>query len=266
MSDSTATPLLEARGIKRTFGSVVALHGVDLEVRPGEVVGLVGDNGAGKSTLLKILCGALQPSEGELLIDGEPVTFHSPKDSRQRGIEVVYQDLALATELSVAENVFLGRERRRAGALGRLGVIDRKRMYREAASTLESLAIEIHSVTARCGLLSGGQRQAVAVARAVMWGSKVLLLDEPTAALAVMESEKIGKLVAEVAKHGVGVILVSHNMPQVHALCDRIVVLLRGRVVADLKRDQVNVEDIVMWITGAALARSGSREWFQSSS
>jgi simple sugar transport system ATP-binding protein len=250
-------PLLEARGITRTFGSVVALHGVDLQVRPGEVLGLVGDNGAGKSTLLKILCGALRPSSGELLVDGEPATFHSPKDSRGRGIEVVYQDLALATELSVTENVFLGREVRRRGPLGRARVLDKKMMARQAASTLESLGIEIHSVSARTGLLSGGQRQAVAVARAVMWGSKVLLLDEPTAALAVLETEKIGNLVSEVAKRGVGVVLVSHNMPQVHALCDRIIVLLRGRNVADLRRDEVSVEDIVMWITGAALVGKG---------
>jgi simple sugar transport system ATP-binding protein len=249
-STALATPLLECRGITRSYGSVAALSGVDLQVRPGEVVGLVGDNGAGKSTLLKILCGAVQPSGGELLVNGEPVTFRSPKDSRERGIEVVYQDLALATELSVAENIFLGRERRREGALRSL------RILKEASAALESLAIEIHSVRARCGLLSGGQRQAVAVARAVLWGSNVLLLDEPTAALAVMESEKIGQLVSEVAKRQVGVVLVSHNMPQVHALCDRIVVLLRGRVVADLRRDETNVQDIVMWITGAALSRN----------
>jgi simple sugar transport system ATP-binding protein len=251
----TRDALLEARGISRTFGSVVALSDVNLEVRPGEVVGLVGDNGAGKSTLLKILCGALQPTSGELLIDATPVTFHSPKDSRRRGIEVVYQDLALAVELSVVENIFLGREQRKAGFLGRAGVLDRRSMTRDAKATLDSLAIEINDTAVRCGLLSGGQRQAVAVARAVRWGSRVLLLDEPTAALAVMEAEKIARLIKEVAGKGVGVVLVSHNMPQVHELCDRVVVLLRGRMVADLRRDEVSVEDIVMWITGAALAR-----------
>lgn len=259
ISDGSAAqpaPLLEARRISHSYGSVAALTGVDLQVRPGEVVGLVGDNGAGKSTLLKILCGAVQPTAGALLVNGEPVTFHSPKDSRERGIEVVYQDLALATELSVAENIFLGRERRREGLLRGLRILDRQRMAKEAAAALESLAIEIHSVRARCGLLSGGQRQAVAVARAVLWGSNVLLLDEPTAALAVTESEKIGQLVGEVTKRQVGVVLVSHNMPQVHKLCDRIVVLLRGRVVANLRRDETDVQDIVMWITGAALSRS----------
>jgi simple sugar transport system ATP-binding protein len=250
-----SVPLLEARGVTRSYGNVAALSGVDLQVHPGEVVGLVGDNGAGKSTLLKILCGAVQPTSGQLLVNGEPVTFRTPKDSRERGIEVVYQDLALATELSVAENIFLGRERRRGGMLHRLRLLDRPRMAQEAAAALESLAIEIHSVRARCGLLSGGQRQAVAVARAVLWGSNVLLLDEPTAALAVMESEKIGQLVSEVARRQVGVVLVSHNMPQVYELCDRIVVLLRGRVVANLRREETSVQDIVMWITGAALSR-----------
>lgn len=247
--------VLEARGISRNFGSVVALSDVNVQIRAGEVVGLVGDNGAGKSTLLKILCGALQPSSGQLIVDGKPVVFHSPKDSRERGIEVVYQDLALATELSVAENIFLGREHRRSGALGRVRFVDRPKMAKDAKATLESLAIEINDVSARCGLLSGGQRQAVAVARAVRWGSRVLLLDEPTAALAVMEAAKIANLVGEVARHGVGVLLVSHNMPQVHQLCDRILVLLRGHLVADLRRDEIAVEDIVMWITGAALAR-----------
>ena len=249
---AATVPLLEARGITRRYGNVAALSGVDLHVMPGEVVGVVGDNGAGKSTLMKILCGAVQPSSGQLLVNGESATFRSPKDSRQRGIEVVYQDLALATELSVADNIFLGRERRRTGLLR---VLDQPRMAREAEEALNSLAIEIHSVKARTGLLSGGQRQAVAVARAVLWGSNVLLLDEPTAALAVMESEKIGQLVKEVAKRQVGVVLVSHDLPQVHELCDRIVVLLRGRVVANLRREDIDIQDIVMWITGAALAK-----------
>jgi simple sugar transport system ATP-binding protein len=254
MTEAT-TPLLEARAISKRYGNVTALTDVDLEVRPGEIVGLVGDNGAGKSTLVKILCGAVQPSSGQLWVDGSDVSFHSPKHSRERGIEVVYQDLALAGELSVVENVFLGRESRRSGPLGRLGVIDRQAMAREAQATLESLAIEIQNVNVRCGLLSGGQRQAVAVARAIMWGSKVLLLDEPTAALAVMEADKIASLVRQVVKRGVGVLLVSHNIPQVHQLCDRIVVLLRGRVVAEIHRRDATVEDIVMWITGAALVR-----------
>lgn len=252
MSDNT-TPLLEARGITKAYGNVAALTGINFKLFGGEIVGLVGDNGAGKSTLVKTLCGAHQPTEGQLLVEGEEVTFSSPKESRERGIEVVYQDLALANELSVAENIFLGREMKRAGFMGRIGTMDRKAMQSSAVATLESLAIEIKSVETRCGMMSGGQRQAVAVARAIMWGSKVLLLDEPTAALAVAESDKIAGLVAGVKDKGVGVILVSHNLPQVHELCDRVVVLLRGRVVTELHRGEYSIDDMVSWITGAAL-------------
>lgn len=250
---NTATPLLEARNITKAYGNVTALTGINFRLGAGEIVGLVGDNGAGKSTLVKTLCGAHQPSSGQLLIEGQEVTFSSPKESRERGIEVVYQDLALANELSVAENIFLGREMKRSGFLGRLGTMDRKAMHASAVETLHSLAIEIKSVDARCGMMSGGQRQAVAVARAIMWGSKVLLLDEPTAALAVAESDKIAGLVAGVKDKGVGVILVSHNLPQVHELCDRVVVLLRGRVVTELRRGEYTVDDMVSWITGTAL-------------
>jgi simple sugar transport system ATP-binding protein len=244
---------LEARGITRYYGSLAALQDVSMHVSRGEVVGLVGDNGAGKSTLLKILCGALRPTSGTILVDGEEVNFHSPRDSRSRGIEVVYQDLALATELSVTENVFLGRERRRHGPIGRLRVLDWPSMAKEAGGVLDSLGIKIDDVRARCGLLSGGQRQAVAVARAIMWGSKVLLLDEPTAALAVMEQQKISALITEVKKQNVGVVLVSHNLRQVHDLSDRVVVLLHGQMVANLRPQDVSVEDMVRWITGVAL-------------
>ena len=252
VSNGTSGAVLEARGISRYYGSVAALQEVDLQVSAGEVVGLVGDNGAGKSTLLKILCGALRPTSGQIFVDGEEAHFQSPRESREKGIEVVYQDLALATELSVTENIFLGRERRRAGALRPLRVLDRPTMAVEAKDTLDSLGIKIDDVSVRCGLLSGGQRQAVAVARAVRWGSRLLLLDEPTAALAVMEQRKIGGLISEVAKHNVGVILVSHNIRQVHELCDRVVVLLHGRMAANLWKADITVGDIVMWITGAA--------------
>jgi simple sugar transport system ATP-binding protein len=252
MSD-TSTPLLEARRISKAYANVEALSDINFSLSSGEIVGLVGDNGAGKSTLVKILCGAHQPTSGDILIDGEQVTFSSPKESRERGIEVVYQDLALANELSVAANIFLGREMKVPGIRGRLGAMDRKAMHESAVETLHSLAIEIKSVDTRCGMMSGGQRQAVAVARAIMWGSKVLLLDEPTAALAVAESDKIAGLVAGVKEKGVGVILVSHNLPQVHELCDRVVVLLRGRVVTELHRGSYSIDDLVSWITGAAL-------------
>jgi simple sugar transport system ATP-binding protein len=252
-ADTTQPPILEARAVSRYYGSVAALQHVDLTVHRGEVVGLVGDNGAGKSTLVKILCGAVRPTEGQLLVDGEEVSFTAPRESRERGIEVVYQDLALATELSIADNIFLGREKRREGALRALRLLDRQGMASEAKQTLDSLGIEIDDVDVRCGLLSGGLRQAVAVARAVIWGSKLLLLDEPTAALAVMEQRKIGALIEEVAKHDVGVVLVSHNLRQVVELCDRIVVLLRGHLVADLDAKTTTVEDVVRWITGAAI-------------
>jgi simple sugar transport system ATP-binding protein len=249
-ANTSQPPVLEARNVSRFYGSVAALQNVNLSVSRGEVVGLVGDNGAGKSTLVKILCGAVRPTEGQLLVDGEEVSFTAPRESRERGIEVVYQDLALATELSIADNIFLGREKRRAGPLR---LLDRQGMATEAKQTLDSLGIEIDDVDVRCGLLSGGQRQAVAVARAVIWGSKLLLLDEPTAALAVMEQRKIGALIEEVAKQDVGVVLVSHNLRQVVELCDRIVVLLRGHMVADLDTRTTTVEDVVRWITGAAI-------------
>lgn len=248
-----ATPLLEARGITKAYGNVAALTGIDFKLDRGEIVGLVGDNGAGKSTLVKTLCGAHQPTGGQIFLEGEEVNFTSPKESREQGIEVVYQDLALANELSVAENIFLGREMKQPGFLGMIGTMNRRAMRESAVETLESLAIEIKSVETRCGTMSGGQRQAVAVARAIMWGSKVLLLDEPTAALAVAESDKIAGLVAGVKDKGVGVILVSHNLPQVHDLCDRVVVLLRGRVVTELRRGEYSIDDMVSWITGAAL-------------
>ncbi len=247
------TPLLEARGITKAYGNVAALTGIDFKLERGEIVGLVGDNGAGKSTLVKTLCGAHQPTGGQIFLEGEEVHFTSPKESREKGIEVVYQDLALANELSVAENIFLGREVRQPGFLGMIGTMNRKAMRESAVETLESLAIEIKSVETRCGTMSGGQRQAVAVARAIMWGSKVLLLDEPTAALAVAESDKIAGLVAGVKDKGVGVILVSHNLPQVHELCDRVVVLLRGRLVTELRKGEYSIDDMVSWITGAAL-------------
>jgi simple sugar transport system ATP-binding protein len=245
--------ILEARDISHFYGSLAALQDVNIQVRRGEVVGLVGDNGAGKSTLLKILCGAQRPTEGSIFVDGHEVDFHSPRESRRRGIEVVYQDLALATELSVAENIFLGREARQPGVLGRLRVLHRTKMAAEAEETLGTLGIEIDSVHVRTGLLSGGQRQAVAVARAVKWGSKILLLDEPTAALAVVEQRKIEALINQVRKQNVGIILVSHNLPEVHKLSDRILVLLRGRMVGNLQRENTTPEDLVRWITGVAV-------------
>jgi ABC-type sugar transport system ATPase subunit len=250
----TAEPVIEARGIVKRYGLATALAGVDFAVRPGEIVGIVGDNGAGKSTLIKILSGALAPTDGEVLIDGRSVVFDSPRAARGHGIETVYQDLALAPDLTVAENVFIGRELKRAGLAGRLGTLDRKQMNRVAAEQLERLRIRIASVTDRADSLSGGQRQAIAVARAVAWGRRVLLMDEPTAALGVEEQQRVGELIRDVRDHGTPVVLISHNIPQVHEICDRVVVLWHGRAVADLRPESCTLEDIITWITGAALA------------
>ena len=247
-------PVISTRGITKHFGSVQALRGVDLEVYGGEVLGLVGDNGAGKSTLVNILSGAFQPNSGSMFVDGKQVTFGSSLEARRAGIETVYQDLSLAPDLSVWANIFLGREQTVNGPLRLVGWLDRKAMAREAEADLERTRIRIGSVKALAGRLSGGQRQAIAVGRAVAWGSKVLLMDEPTAALGVEQQAKVGELVRSVSDQGVPVLLISHNLPQIHALCDRVLVLFQGRVVADLRPADVSVEEIVSWITGASLA------------
>jgi ABC-type sugar transport system ATPase subunit len=248
-------PVIEARGIVKRYGALTALQGVDLVIRPGEVVGLVGDNGAGKSTLVKILSGAIAPTSGEIFVDGHPAGVLTPLDARRAGIETVYQDLALAPDLSVAENMFLGRELRRGGVRRLLGSLDRRAMNDHAREQLDRLRIRIDSVTDRADALSGGQRQAIAVARAVSWGRRVILMDEPTAALGVEEQAKVAGLIGEVRRNGIPVLLVSHNIPQVHDICDRIVVLFHGRIVADLQKHEADVEEVVMWITGAALGR-----------
>ena len=254
------SPVIEARQITKRYGALTALQGVDLAIRPGEVVGLVGDNGAGKSTLVKILSGAIAPTSGELYIDGRRATVHSPLDARREGIETVYQDLALAPDLTVAENLFIGRELKRSGPLGLVGSLDRRAMNRHAREQLDRLRIRIDSVSDRADSLSGGQRQAIAVARAVAWGRRVILMDEPTAALGVEEQAKVAGLIEEVRRNGIPVLIVSHNIPQVHEICDRIVVLFHGRVVANLDKSDADVEEVVMWITGAALARSRKGE------
>lgn len=248
---ASAQPVLEAQGIVKRYGAIHAVNGVDLKVGPGEVVGLVGDNGAGKSSLLGVLSGSSQPNEGRLLIDGAEVSFRSPHEARDAGIETVYQDLALAPDLTVWENMFLGRERL-AGGIGRwFGWLDKKAMAARSDEELMRTKIRIGSAQSMCGALSGGQRQAVAVARAVAWGSKVLLMDEPTAALGVEQQARVGELVKSVAADGRGVIMVSHNLPQVQEICDRVVVLFRGQVIKELPAKQTSMEEMVLWITGA---------------
>jgi len=253
-SDGEAgAPVVSVRAVTKHFGSIQALRGADLDIFPGEVVGLVGDNGAGKSTLVNILSGALQPNSGAIFVDGKKVSFSSPLEARRLGIETVYQDLSLAPDLSVWANIFLGRERKAKGPLGWFGWLDRKAMAAEAEADLARTRIRIDSVHALAGRLSGGQRQAIAVGRAVAWGSRVVLMDEPTAALGVEQQERVGELVASVASQGVPVLLISHNLPQVHRICDRVAVLFQGKVVASLRPAESSVEDIVSWITGAAV-------------
>ena len=257
-SNAVEAPVIEARRITKRYGALTALRDVDLAIHPGEVVGLVGDNGAGKSTLVKILSGAIAPTSGELFIDGNLTAVHSPVEAHRQGIETVYQDLALAPDLTVAENLFIGRELKRSGLLRFVGALDRRGMNEHAREQLNRLRIRIDSVTDRADSLSGGQRQAIAVARAVSWGRRVILMDEPTAALGVEEQQKVAGLIDEVRRSGIPVLLVSHNIPQVHEICDRVVVLLHGRVVANLEKRDADVEEIVMWITGAALTKRAS--------
>ncbi|MGV8885368.1 MAG: ATP-binding cassette domain-containing protein [Microbacteriaceae bacterium] len=250
---STRQPVLSARGVSKHYGHVQALRGVDLDIYPGEVVGLVGDNGAGKSTLVGILSGALAMSEGTLEFEGESVDLSSPLEARRLGIETVYQDLALAPDLPIWANLFLGREKYLPGFLGKLGFLDRKGMIAEAEQQLAATKIRIGSTLARASELSGGQRQAIAVARAVSWGSRLVLMDEPTAALGVEQQHRVGELIQNVSATGLPVLLISHNLPQVKELCDRVLVLHRGTIVVDLNPKEHGVEEIIRWITGAAL-------------
>jgi simple sugar transport system ATP-binding protein len=244
-------PLLEARGIVKSFGKVRALRGADFTVEPGEVVAMVGDNGAGKSTLVKVLSGVEQPDGGEILFEGKPVTLATPHEARDLGIETVYQDLALAAELDPASNLFLGRELRRSGVLGALGFLDKRAMRREAGQTFGRLSVRIEDVTAPVATLSGGQRQGIAVSRAVRWASKVVFMDEPTAALGVVQTRNVLDLIGRVREQGLSVVLISHNMPEVLEVADRIEVLRLGERVARFKRGEVTMEEIVGAMTGA---------------
>ena len=242
-------PLLEARGITRRFGHVQALDGVDFAVHPNEICALIGDNGAGKSTLVKILSGADKPTAGVLRVGGVPISLGSPAEAQGHGIATVYQDLALAPELPPAENLFLGRELMRAGLLGRLGFIDRPAMRRRAAEQFARLGVRLRSARVPVSSLSGGQRQSVAIARAAMWADKVIFMDEPTAALGVVQTARVLELVRQVRDAGISVVLISHNMPQVLAVADRIVVLRLGRTVAELRPAETSVDGLVAAMT-----------------
>jgi len=255
-SPETRAPILEARRLVKTFGRVVGLDGVSLQLYPGEVLAIIGDNGAGKSTLVKCLTGAEIPDEGELFLEGKPVSFKRPQDARTKGIETVYQNLAVSPALDVASNLYLGREERRKGVLGSVfRMLDTKGMRARAKSELSRLGIStLQDVTVPVENLSGGQRQAVAVARAAAFGSKVVVLDEPTAALGVRESNQVLQLIRDLRERGLPVILISHNMPQVFDVADRIHIQRLGKCAATITPQSHSMTDAVAIMTGAAKA------------
>jgi simple sugar transport system ATP-binding protein len=248
---NTQSVLLEARGLSKSYGHVTALSDFDLTIRAGEIVALVGDNGAGKSTLVKILSGAIRPSDGEIKVEGQLVNFNSPADAAEVGIQTVYQDLALAGDLSIAANIYLGRELLLPGLLGRAGFLDRSAMHLETQATLDRLEIKLKSLDTRVSDLSGGQRQSVAIARALAWASRIVLLDEPTAALGVAQTHQVLELMRRVRALGLGVVVISHNMQDVLQVADRVVVLRLGRRAAAFERGHFTVENLVAAITGA---------------
>lgn len=250
-------PVLHARGIQKHFGPVHALKDVDFAVYPGEVVALIGDNGAGKSTLINVLTGVLPFEHGEIEFDGELVRFGSPHEAREHGIETVYQDLAVAPHLDAVSNIFLGRELRVGGLAGALGFLDNDQMRQQTEDQLSRLRVRVPELDRRLVTLSGGQRQGVAVARAVMWASKVVIMDEPTAALGVAQTDMVLQLIRQVRDTGIPVVFISHNMPNVFQVADRIVVLRLGEIVAELDPATATIEDAVAAMTGST--RFGNR-------
>jgi fructose transport system ATP-binding protein len=252
-ADERGVPVLSARGITKRYGHVIALDGADFEIYDNEIVAIVGDNGAGKSTLIKALSGALIPDAGEIRAGGEVIHMRGPKDARRLGIETVYQDLAMAPALDISTNLFLGREIRRAGVWGSLfRALDSPRMRREAAEHLSGLKIGIRSIRQSVETLSGGQRQGVAVARAVSWGTRCVIMDEPTAALGVKETGMVLELIRHVKARGVPVILISHNMPNVFEVADRISIMRLGRRVGVARPGRQTMQDVVAMMTGAS--------------
>ncbi|WP_220040622.1 ATP-binding cassette domain-containing protein [Streptomyces tateyamensis] len=235
----------------KQFGQVQALQGADFTAFAGEVVALIGDNGAGKSTLVNVLSGVIAPDAGQLRLGGAPVRFAGPADARRHGVETVYQDLSMAPDLDAAANLYLGRELLRGGLLGRLGVLDRTAMRREAVKAFAELGVTLKEVTAPVATLSGGQRQSVAVARAVAFANRVIFMDEPTAALGVVQRARVLETVRRVAERGICVVLISHNMPEVLSVADRIEVLRLGRRVASFAAAGTTIEDLVGAMTGS---------------
>jgi fructose transport system ATP-binding protein len=253
-------PIIEARGLIKTYGSVVGLDGADFDLYPGEVLAVIGDNGAGKSTLIKCLSGATIPDAGEILIEGQPMVFRRPQDARAAGIETVYQSLAVVPALDIASNMFLGREIRRAGPLGSIfRMLDHGQMRSRARKQLQELGIgTLQDITQAVETLSGGQRQAVAVARAAAFGSKVIILDEPTASLGVREPGQVLNLIRDLRDRGLPVILISHNMPNVFEVADRIHIQRLGRRVAVVTPASHSPSDAVAIMTGAMEGAAGT--------
>jgi simple sugar transport system ATP-binding protein len=247
-------PVLELDGISASYGSVQALDDVSLVAHAGEVIGLVGDNGAGKSTLIKIISGVQSPDSGRIVVDGEERHWRSPHDAMQAGIETLYQDSSLAPHLSIGSNIFLGREIRRSGLLGRLGFLDQRSMERKALEELENVGVTVPLSRRTVSQLSGGQRQAVAIGRAVLWSQHVIVLDEPTNHLGARQSQEVLHVIRRARERGLCVIFVSHTLPHVIEVTDRIVVLRLGRVVRDAPTSQYTVESLLATITGLVAA------------
>ena len=245
------TPVLEARGLKRQFGHVTALDGTDFDINAGEVVALIGDNGAGKSTLVKALSGNLAVDQGEILFDGAPIQIETPTAASALGIETVHQDLALAPHLDPVQNMFLGREIMRSGLPGLFGFMDNASMRAQAKEAFAKLGATVRSFNTPVGAMSGGQRQAIAIARAVHWANRVVFLDEPTAALGVRQTANVLDTIRRVSEHGVAVVFISHSMPHVMEVSDRVQVLRLGRRVATYRTSETSMEQLVGAMTGA---------------
>ncbi|WP_246301936.1 ATP-binding cassette domain-containing protein [Mycoplana rhizolycopersici] len=254
-TDASSRVVLEARNVVKTYGHVTALDGVDFELRAGEILAVVGDNGAGKSTLIKALTGAVHPTSGEILLDGAPVHFKGPLDARHAGIETVYQDLAMAPALDIASNLFLGRELRCEGVMGSVfRRLDKKRMREEARRAMSELKFRLPSIGNAVEALSGGQRQGVAVARAALFARKLVIMDEPTAALGVRETGQVLELIRSIRERGLAVVLISHNMPNVFEIADRIHIMRLGRRAAVVTPQSHSMNDVVAIMTGAVAA------------
>lgn len=249
--------LYEVRNISKNYGSVVALDDVSLSLRAGEVVGLVGDNGAGKSTLVKVLSGAHQPDAGEILLDGEPRSWKSPHDALLAGIETLYQDSGLAPNLSISANVYLGRELTKPGPLGKLGFLANKQMKKLAHQELDNVGIGVTASDRTVTELSGGQRQAVAIGRAVTWARKVIILDEPTNHLGARQSKEVLDVIRTAKARGLGVIFISHTLPHVLEVTDRVVVLRLGRVIREAPTSEFDAESLLGTITGLLTSSGG---------